>query len=136
MKPYIHKVKYYEVDKMSITHHSNYVRFMEEARVDLLNQIDHGFEKIEAEGVVSPVLSVDVKFIKPTLFQDEISIMVHFENTSPLKFTFTYEMKVDDVLVCTAKSVHCFMENNHPVVVAKRFPRLVEDLLRSNQEAF
>lgn len=31
MEPYIHKVKYYECDKMGITHHSNYIRFMEEA---------------------------------------------------------------------------------------------------------
>ena len=34
MKDYIHKVHYYETDKMGVTHHSNYVRWMEEARVD------------------------------------------------------------------------------------------------------
>ena len=31
---YIHTVQYYETDKMGITHHSNYIRWMEEARVD------------------------------------------------------------------------------------------------------
>ena len=62
MKPYIHKVNYYETDKMGITHHSNYVRFMEEARVDFLEQLGWSFDKLEAKGVASPVLSLDCTF--------------------------------------------------------------------------
>lgn len=33
MEKYCHSVKYYETDRMGFTHHSNYVRWMEEARV-------------------------------------------------------------------------------------------------------
>ena len=33
MEPYLHKVQYYETDKMGIAHHSNYIRWMEEARL-------------------------------------------------------------------------------------------------------
>ena len=58
MNTYKHEVKYYECDRMGITHHSNYVRFMEEARVDYLDQLGYGFDRIEAEGVVSPVISI------------------------------------------------------------------------------
>ena len=36
MVPYDHKVQYYETDGMGIVHHSNYIRWFEEARVDLL----------------------------------------------------------------------------------------------------
>ena len=39
MRTYQHEVKYYECDRMGITHHSNYVRFMEEARVDWMDQV-------------------------------------------------------------------------------------------------
>ena len=39
MKAYQHKVQYYETDKMGITHHSNYIRWMEEARIDFLEQL-------------------------------------------------------------------------------------------------
>ena len=57
MHTYKHEVKYYECDRMGVTHHSNYVRFMEEARVDYLDQLGLGFEKIEApEGRVQKVL--------------------------------------------------------------------------------
>ena len=39
MDDYIRRVNYYETDKMGITHHSNYVRWMEEARIDFLEKI-------------------------------------------------------------------------------------------------
>ena len=58
MKIYQHTVHYYETDKMGIVHHSNYVRWMEEARVDFLAQIGWAFEKLEANGVISPVIAV------------------------------------------------------------------------------
>ena len=57
IEPYIHKVKYYECDRMGVTHHSNYIRFMEESRIDMLDRIGYGFEKMEAEGVVSPAMT-------------------------------------------------------------------------------
>ena len=40
MKPYIIKARYYETDQMGIIHHANYIRWMEEARIDLMNQMD------------------------------------------------------------------------------------------------
>lgn len=46
MKPYIHKVQYYETDKMGITHHSNYVRWMEEARIEFLDQIGWSYVRV------------------------------------------------------------------------------------------
>ena len=39
MEEYTHSVQYYETDKMGIVHHSNHVRWMEEARVDYLKQL-------------------------------------------------------------------------------------------------
>ena len=68
MEKYIHKVKYYECDRMGITHHSNYIRFMEEARVDVLDQIGYGFEKMESDGYTSPVVSLSVDYKAPTTF--------------------------------------------------------------------
>ena len=69
MKAYTHEVKYYECDRMGITHHSNYIRFMEEARVDLMDQLGYGFDRMEAEGVVSPVVSVECQYKHPTTFR-------------------------------------------------------------------
>ncbi len=122
MEPYRHIVKYYECDRMGITHHSNYVRFMEEARIDWMDQLGYGFERMEAEGVVSPVMEIEVAYKHPTTFKDCIDILVEIEEISTLKIIFRYTMRVGETTVCTAKSKHCFLENGRPVALAQRFP--------------
>ena len=62
MELYKHTVQYYETDKMGITHHSNYIRWMEEARVDFLNKIGWGFDRLEDLGMISPVTEVECKY--------------------------------------------------------------------------
>lgn len=124
LPPYLHKIRYYECDPMGVTHHSNYVRFMEEARIDFLDRLGYGYEKMEAAGVVSPVLDIRVKYLRPSRFQDEIAVYVRLEKASALKYTFRYEMKIGEESICSAESTHCFMENGRPVVAEERFPGL------------
>lgn len=59
---YTHTVQYYETDRMGITHHSNYVRWMEEARTHFLAAIGWDYAKIEAAGIISPVVSVNCRY--------------------------------------------------------------------------
>lgn len=128
MKPYRHIVNYYECDRMGITHHSNYVRFMEEARIDWMDQLGYGFERMEAEGVVSPVMAVALQYKNTTTFKDAIDITLKVEEMGALKISFAYTMKVGDKVVCTATSTHCFIENNRPVAIEKRFPELYKKI--------
>ena len=128
MNNYQHEVKYYECDRMGVTHHSNYIRFMEEARVDWLDQLGFGFDKIEAENVFSPVISVTCEYKRPTTFKDVIDIEVNIGKITEMKFDFVYTMRVDGKVVCTAQSTHCFIENNRPVAISKRLPELFKAL--------
>lgn len=133
IKPYYHEVKYYECDGMGITHHSNYIRFMEEARVDWMDQLGYGFDRMEAEGVVSPVVSVDCRYRVSTKFKDIIEISVTVDHLSELKISFAYTMKVSGRIVCTATSTHCFLENGRAVALSQRFPILfkaIEETLK------
>ncbi|MBR5663605.1 MAG: acyl-CoA thioesterase [Bacteroidales bacterium] len=124
MHIYRHEIRYYECDRMGITHHSNYVRIMEEARIDYLDKLGWGFDKIEADGVVSPVVSIECKYKSPTTFKDIVEVEVSICNMSDLKFEFKYIMRKDGKLVAEGHSVHCFTENGRPVVIAKRLPEL------------
>ena len=128
MNTYKHEVKYYECDRMGITHHSNYVRFMEEARVDYLDQLGMGFDKIEADNVFSPVVSIQCDYKSPTTFKDIIDIEVYISKVTEMKFEFTYEMRVGGKLVCNGKSLHCFTENGRPVAISKRLPELYKKI--------
>ena len=130
MIPYIHEVKYYECDRMGVTHHSNYIRFMEEARVYVQDQLGYGFEKMEAEGVGSPVTALSCEFKKTTTFKDKIEINLKVKEQSPLKITFSYVMKVGDAVVFKGTSTHCFIDtaSGRPVVMQERWPELFAKL--------
>lgn len=122
MEPYRHKVKYYECDPMGVVHHSNYVRFMEEARVEMMDKLGFGYERMEADGVISPVLSLTCKFLRPAHFQEVVEISVRLSSSTAMKVSFAYEMRVEGNVVMTAESTHCFLENGRPVSLEKRFP--------------
>ena len=92
MKKYIHKVKYYETDKMGVTHHSNYIRWMEEARIDFLDQVGLGYKKLEEDGIISPVIAVECSYKAPTTFDDEIEISVNVEEFKGVKLVVKYKM--------------------------------------------
>ncbi len=131
MEAYRHVVNYYECDRMGVTHHSNYIRFMEEARIDWMDRLGYGFEKMEAEGVVSPVVSLSVAYKRPTTFKDVIEIEVAVASLSELKISFSYTMRVGGSTVCTASSTHCFLEGGRPVRLSDRFPELYSAISRS-----
>ena len=130
MIPYVHEVKYYECDRMGVTHHSNYIRIMEEARVYVQDQLGYGFEKMEAEGVVSPVTALSCEFKKTTTFKDRIEVNLKVKEMSPLKITFSYIMKGGEAIVFKCTSTHCFIDTatGRPVVMQERWPELFAKL--------
>lgn len=128
MNAYNHKVQYYETDRMGVTHHSNYIRWMEEARVDFLDQIGWGYDKFEAEGVISPVTAVDGKFRQSTTFSDVVSITVSVEEFKGVRLKLYYEMKnADGKVVFDGHSEHCFLDTKGmPMRMQKKYPEFVE----------
>ena len=131
MKQYTHKVKYYETDKMGVTHHSNYIRWMEEARIDFLEQIGFGYDKLEDDGIISPVIGLECEYKTPTTFADEISIAVSVKEFKGVKLIIEYVMKNiktnDIVLIGISK--HCFINNeSKPIILKKEFPEFDEKL--------
>lgn len=127
---YKHKVQYYETDKQGVTHHSNYIRIMEEARVDAMQQMGFGYERMEEAGVFSPVMSVTCDYKRPTTFADIIEIEFSVMELSKLKARFAYSMKCNGKVVCQATSLHCFLDiNGRPVAIEDRFPEFHQALV-------
>ena len=97
-----HKVQYYETDQMGIVHHSNYIRWFEEARTDLMDQIGFGYEEMEEQGILSPVLSVEADYLRMVHFGDTVTIETHIQSYNGIKLTVAYEV-IDD----KTGMVHC-----------------------------
>ncbi len=127
---YMHTVQYYETDRMGITHHSNYIRWMEEARVDFLSQIGWDYARLEDMGIISPVINVNCDYKKTTTFADKVYIKVSVKEFKGVKLFLSYEMKNEDgVVVCTATSSHAFLtKEGKPIRVQKEYPDFYKTL--------
>lgn len=104
------KINYYETDKMGIVHHSNYIRFLEEARCKFLEDHDMPFDQLEKLGVTVPVLSVECEYKYHVTYGDTILIYVYLEEYTGVKMTISYKIvnKENGNLVLTGKTKHCF----------------------------
>lgn len=110
IKPYQHRAKYYETDQMGIIHHSNYIRWFEEARIDFMNQIGLTYKTMENQGIISPVLEVNCKYLKMMYFDDLATIKVYLEKYTGVRFSCRYEIYNQDNILCTTgHSSHCFI---------------------------
>ena len=124
MFTYKHKVNYYETDRMGVTHHSNYIRFMEEARVAYLDAIGASYAQIEADGIISPVIEVGGKFKHTTTFDDVIEVAVYIKSATTFKLKIGYSMYCGGNEVFEGFSLHCFLDKEgHPIPFAERYPQ-------------
>ena len=124
-RPYRHKAQYYETDTMKIVHHSNYIRWMEEARVDMLEQMGLGYDVMERDGVLSPVLSVSAQYKSMTRFPETVEITVRLVRYTGVRFRIVYEMgdAVTGALRALGESSHCFIDGSGaPISVKRKFP--------------
>ena len=138
MEPYLHHVQYYETDRMGITHHSNYIRWMEEARVAFLEELGWGYEKLEDMGIVSPVTQAACEFKKPTTFSDLVEITVEVREYRGVRLLLSYRMVNERTkeLVAEGTSGHCFLNREGQVMILKKehpeFDKILKELAQAD----
>lgn len=125
LKPYVHNVKYYETDQMAVVHHSNYIRWFEEARVDWLNQAGMPYDEMEERGIIIPVLSVSAEYRTMTRFGETVLICPKVERYDGLRLDLSYRVVNADTgeLRCIGRSGHCFLNRDYrPIGLKRRAP--------------
>ena len=90
LRPYEHHAKYYETDQMGIIHHSNYVKWMEEARMDLMDQMGLSYKQMEEMEIISPVLSISVNYHSMVHFDDTVVIQTKLVKYNGIKMEVEY----------------------------------------------
>ena len=125
MEDYIHRVQYYETDQMGVVHHSNHIRWMEEARIAFLDALGIGFVTLEARGIYSPVVGVECRYRRPAHFDERIRVQVSLCEYNGMRLRVEYKMiRVgDDELIATGSSTHCFTNTSgRPIALSKTHP--------------
>ncbi len=131
IKPLERTAKYYETDQMAVVHHSNYIRWFEEARVDYLEQIGLGYDRIEAAGIYSPVLGISCEYKSAVRFNERVRVIAELVFFNGIKMKLDY--KVFDVLTgklrVTGSSEHCFVTTDFKPVSLKKTNKDMYDTL-------
>jgi len=119
------KINYYETDRMGVVHHSNYIRFMEEARCKWLESLDMPFSLMEENGVTIPVLGVNCEYKYHVTFGDVIVISLFIKEYSGVRMIIGYTIinKENGKIVLTGETKHCFTDKSlKPINLKKRAP--------------
>lgn len=131
-KSYEHKAQYYETDQMGIIHHSNYIRWFEEARIDLMEQTGLGYQAMEDAGIISPVLSVKCQYRTMVHFNDIVLIEARLKKYNGIKMTLSYIVrdKESKEIRCNGESEHCFLSKEGKLLSLKKSNSVFDQMFR------
>lgn len=129
--------RYAETDQMGIVHHSNYIRWFEEARIDYMEQMGLGYDKMEEQGILSPVLSVEATYLRMLHFGDSVTINTWVKEYNGIKLTVAYEIISDKTgkVHCRGTSKHCFLERTgRPLSLKQSCPPIHELFMKALEQ--
>jgi len=103
------RVRYVETDAMGIVHHSNFVNWLELARIEMMDNIGLPYVELEKQDALMPVLEVYIKFLSPAYFDDRITIKLFVPECPNARCIVEYKIFRGTTLLAEAKTLHAFI---------------------------
>lgn len=122
-------VRYAETDMMGVVYHGNYLAWFEVGRTNLLREHGLVYRDLEAQGYLLPVIEVGAKYLRPALYDDEITVITTLAEKPLLRIRLDYEVKRGDELLVTGFTVHSFInKKGEPVRPPPAFAERMREL--------
>ena len=122
------EVRYAETDMMGIAHHASYLPWLEIARSNLLKERGISYAKLEAKGILLPVVEIKMNYRRPATYDDVVTINSSIKERPFAKIRVDYELLKEDQPIANGYSVHAFMNRSgHPI----KAPKSLMDMLAS-----
>ncbi|MFA9190334.1 thioesterase family protein [Flavobacterium sp. FZUC8N2.13] len=86
------RVRYSETDQMGVVYHGNYAQYFEMGRVEWLRNIGISYKWMEENGVMLPVVSLNINYKKPAHYDDLLTVKTIFKSQTSVKIEFEYEI--------------------------------------------
>lgn len=131
------RVRYAETDQMGIVHHSVYPIWYELARTDLSKLAGFPYSKMEEEGVLTPLVELNSKYIKPAFYDDELIVTATVSKLTPARVVFSYEVfkKDSDKPINTGYTIHALVNKDmKPINTKKLFPDIYEAMSKMMED--
>ena len=122
MSKYFVKMRaaYADTDQMGFVHHSNYVKYLENARWEVFRQLGIAYRDIEDRGILMPVIDMSLRFLKPVHYDDLVKIELDFSLKRPTKLEVVYQIfNQADELIHRANTTLAFLrkQNSKPCAI-------------------
>lgn len=88
------RVRYVESDQMGFAHHSAYVAWLEEARIEWLRALGLSYRELEAQGVLMPVIELGLTYRRSFRFDDEIALLTTAEVLGRTRVAFSTRFRL------------------------------------------
>ncbi|MFC6464199.1 acyl-CoA thioesterase [Marinilactibacillus sp. GCM10026970] len=130
MKNWQHRVQYYETDQMGIVHHSNSIRWFEEARTWMLDEMNFPYKEMEAKGILIPVLEASAKYVSMVKFGETVEISTNIVQFTGVKMILEYEIRdsITKEIRTKGQTKHAFLdkETYRPLSLKRNHKELYE----------
>ena len=127
------RVDFFDTDLMQVTHHANYVRWLEIGRIEFLRSIGITLDEIMQDGYLFPIRQLETNFHSPSHFDEILSIEVTPTALTAAKMEFKYrivrrEKDESETLIVTAKTQNVFtrMDTGKISQLPKKYTDLFE----------
>ncbi|MEO6902561.1 MAG: thioesterase family protein [Bacteroidia bacterium] len=113
------RVRYAETDKMGYVYYGNYTQYYEVGRGEALRQLDCSYKKMEEDGIMLPVYTCNLKYLKPALYDDLLIIKTSVKEIPRVKIIFECEIfnqKNELLNIGATTLVFVDMKTNKPCV--------------------
>ena len=119
------RVRYAETDQMGVVYYSNYLVWMEVARVDLCKALGFRYRDMELEdGVLLAVVEAHCRYLHPARFDEEVVVETRIAEANSRLVGFAYEMCLADGgrRVATGSTRHIFCNREmRPVRLPEKY---------------
>ncbi|HEX5742586.1 MAG TPA: thioesterase family protein [Flavobacteriaceae bacterium] len=86
------RVRYSETDQMGYVYYGNYAQYFEVGRVEWLRNLGISYKTMEDEGVMLPVINLQVTYLKPAKYDNLLTLKTTLVKKPSVRIEFTYEL--------------------------------------------
>jgi acyl-CoA thioester hydrolase len=104
------RVKYADTDRMDYVYYGKYAEYLEVGRTELIRSLGFPYKEMEAQGIMLPVSSLQVKYIRPAKYDDWLTIITTITELPVVKLKTQYEIyNQNNVLLIQAEVILPFV---------------------------
>lgn len=125
------RVRYAETDQMSFVYYGNYAQYFEVGRVEFLRSFGYSYKQLEEEGVMMPVVEINIKYKRPAKYDDVLTVKSKITELSDNRVVFMQEIYNEHNKLLTVGKIELAFISSHtmrPIFCPEKLKSILQKL--------